>query len=163
MSYVEKNLIANENIVYRGSLHWLVVASPAAFTAACLFAAIGLSRDPKTSGVSGLFVFLVLMGVGAIFAGWLNRASSEFVVTDKRVVVKSGFIRRKTLEQFHEKVESLAIDQTIMGRILNFGTLGVVGSGGSKSLFHRLGAPMDFRKAFYEQVEKNKAANGKAA
>lgn len=85
---------------------------------------------------------------------------TELVVTTKRVIVKQGFIRRQTVEINMAKVESIQVNQSIFGRMLNFGTLIIAGTGTSHAPIAGVSAPMDFRKAFIEAQEASKALPG---
>jgi uncharacterized membrane protein YdbT with pleckstrin-like domain len=94
-------------------------------------------------------IFLTLKSILTLFiAPWIQRATSEFAITNKRVIIKVGLISRKTVEINLGKVESIGVDQSILGRILDYGTITIVGSGGTKEPFHDISRPLDFRKAF---------------
>ncbi len=91
------------------------------------------------------------------------RATSEFAVTNRRVVIKVGLVSRKTVELNLEKVESSGVEQTILGRILGYGTIVVVGTGGTKEPFLRIADPMGFRRAVNEATEALRSRSGAAA
>lgn len=84
------------------------------------------------------------------FAAWLERWLSEFVITNRRLIIKTGFIARNTFEMNLSKIESVNVDQSVMGRILNYGSITIIGSGGSRETFHNISRPIAFRKAFQE-------------
>lgn len=81
---------------------------------------------------------------------WLKRWLSEFVITNRRIVIKEGFIARRTFEMNLSKIETVNVDQTVMGRLLNFGSITIIGTGGTRETFHNIAKPMAFRKAFQE-------------
>ena len=83
-------------------------------------------------------------------AAWFIRWLSEFVITNRRIVIKTGFIARKTFEMNLSKIETVNVDQTVPGRIFNFGSITIIGTGGTKETFHNIARPMAFRKAFQE-------------
>lgn len=83
-------------------------------------------------------------------AGWLKRWLSEFVITNRRIVIKEGFIARRTFEMNLSKIETVNVDQTVMGRIFNYGSITIIGTGGTRETFHNIAKPMAFRKAFQE-------------
>ena len=83
-------------------------------------------------------------------AAWLIRWLSEFVITNRRIVIKTGFISRSTFEMNLAKIETVNVDQSVMGRILNYGSITIIGTGGTKEIFHNIARPMEFRKAFQE-------------
>ena len=76
--------------------------------------------------------------------------TSEFAITNKRVIIKTGLLSRKTIEMNLSKIESVNVDQTILGRILGFGDITIVGTGGTKETFHKIKRPLTFRMKFQE-------------
>jgi uncharacterized membrane protein YdbT with pleckstrin-like domain len=148
MSYVEQHLMPGEQIVHRAQLHWAVYLWPIFSLVAAIWlffvggdAAIGF-------GVLILFVVVPVTALTALVA----RRTSEFAVTNKRVLIKTGLIRRHSLETLLSKIESIGVGQGVLGRILDFGTIVVSGTGGSKEPFHRIADPMQFRRQVQEQI-----------
>jgi len=89
---------------------------------------------------------LLLLPTGLLFlARYVGYKSSEFAVTNQRLMIKVGWIRRNTLELLLNKIESVSVDQSIIGRIFDFGSITVTGTGGAKSPFQKIAKPMDFR------------------
>lgn len=80
----------------------------------------------------------------------IDRLTSEFAITNKRIIIKIGLISRRTLEMNLGKVESVNVDQSILGRILGYGTIIVIGTGGTKELFSDISAPLEFRRQFQQ-------------
>jgi uncharacterized membrane protein YdbT with pleckstrin-like domain len=115
----------------------------------CLYAALVL--DHRVLGIDGrcastrcrLARFFSL----SFLRAWLYTYSTELAVTSKRVIAKFGFIRRNTIELRNDKVESLHIDQGIIGRIFNFGSIVVTGSGGTHAPIPYIANPLKFRSA----------------
>ena len=97
-------------------------------------------------------VLLLPIGVGLILLGiaYVRYKSVELAVTTKRVIVKHGFIRRQTVEMNLNRVESVQVEQGVMGRMLDFGTLLIAGTGSSHAPLAGIADPMGFRKAFIE-------------
>jgi uncharacterized membrane protein YdbT with pleckstrin-like domain len=83
-------------------------------------------------------------------AAWLERWLSEFVITNRRIIIKRGFIARTTFEMNLSKIESVNVDQSVMGRILNYGSITIIGTGGTRETFHNIAGPMAFRRSFQE-------------
>jgi uncharacterized membrane protein YdbT with pleckstrin-like domain len=79
-----------------------------------------------------------------------QRWTDEFVITNRRVVVKTGFISRNTVEINLNKVESVDVHQSIFGRLFDFGEIVIVGTGGTKEAFKNIAHPIEFRKKFQE-------------
>ena len=146
MSYLEKNLLPGETVDYRAHLHPIIFLHPA------FFGLIGLSfvvfsfvnKELSYFWMLGAVFLLYAAGVGIDRA--IHFASSEFGITNKRVVIKVGFINRKTLEMVLTKVETIRVDQSILGRMLNYGTIVVTGTGGTNEPFTSLANPMEFRR-----------------
>jgi uncharacterized membrane protein YdbT with pleckstrin-like domain len=76
--------------------------------------------------------------------------SDEFAITSKRIIIKTGLIARHTLELNLSKVESVKIHQNILGRILGFGNIQIIGTGGTRETFINIKKPLEFRKKFQE-------------
>ena len=96
-------------------------------------------------------IFFSLSGIFTLFiAPALARWSDEFVVTSKRVIIKTGIISRKTLEMNLNKIESVNVDQSIMGRLLGYGDVTIIGTGGTRESFPNIGNAVEFRKRFQE-------------
>ena len=112
-----------------------------------------------------LFSILFFIGGalwGGIFFLWLvtftglnefiKYRTSEFGITNKRVIMKAGFIRRTSSELLLNKVESIQVKQGILGRLLNYGTISVIGTGGTKDPFRKIAKPLKFRTIAQEQI-----------
>ena len=96
-------------------------------------------------------IFCDLRAVFTLFiAPPIDKYTDEFAITNKRVIIKTGLISRKTFEMNHSKIESVNVDQGILGRILGYGTIRIVGSGGTREVFPNIRKPLDFRKKFQE-------------
>ncbi len=80
----------------------------------------------------------------------LERHLSEFVITNRRIIIKTGFIARNTFEMNLSKIESVNVDQSVSGRIFNYGSITIIGTGGTKETFNNIAHPLSFRKAFQE-------------
>jgi len=139
MGYIEANLLPGETVVQRARLHWIV------FLKAGVVFVLGLGLlyfDPKLIG-------LIVMAVGLVMAvpPWVSRVSSEFGVTSKRVIIKVGVIQRRTLELLIRQVEAISVDQSLTGRMLDFGTITLTGTGGVRETFHNISNPLEFRRS----------------
>ena len=143
MSYVDSQLLPNETVLYRARLHRSLYTVPFIFVVLALVTmAFAIGQHPLWWGV--LF-FGVIAAVTFIWS-WVRATSSEFAVTDKRVIIKVGWIRRRTLETMLAKVEGIGVDQSVSGRMMGFGTIVVTGTGGTKEEFDRIADPLEFRR-----------------
>ena len=96
--------------------------------------------------------FISLKGILTLFiAPLIDYYTSEFVITNKRLMIKTGFISRNTFEMNHSKIESINVIQSIPGRILGYGTLIIMGTGSTREPFAAIRDPLTFRRKFLEQ------------
>lgn len=94
-------------------------------------------------------IFISLKSIFTLFISPIIRYNtSEFAITNKRIIIKEGLLRIRTVELNITKVESVNIDQSILGRILGYGSIIIVGTGGTKEIFYDIAKPLEFRKAF---------------
>ncbi len=128
--YSENTLVPGEQVVYYGELHWMIF-------------------------VPGV-ILIPLCGVGllVLLMAWLRKITNEFTVTNKRVLMKTGIISRRTLEMNLAKIENIQVDQGIFGRLFDYGTVTVVGTGGTKEPFRYLARPLEMRRAVQNQSYK---------
>jgi uncharacterized membrane protein YdbT with pleckstrin-like domain len=147
MSYVRKVLLPGEQVVYETRLHWLVFGRAILVLLLALALAIGAFYAPSGAGPILLLPAAVVAAVGLLLflAAALRRAGTALAVTDQRVVMKQGLIARHTIEMNRSKVESVDVDQTLLGRILGYGTVRVRGTGGSLEPIALVGDPLTFR------------------
>jgi uncharacterized membrane protein YdbT with pleckstrin-like domain len=147
MSYIEKNLMNGENIVYRTHLHWVIFLLPIICTGVSIFLFCLGVQIALAAG--GLFLLTaIIIGLNS----FITYKTSEFAVTNRRVIVKVGFIRRNSIEVMLNKVEGIQVDQGIIGRIFKYGSITITGTGGTKEPYHRIYAPLEFRKKVQEQI-----------
>jgi uncharacterized membrane protein YdbT with pleckstrin-like domain len=155
MSYIDHNLMDGEHIVYRGTLHLVIFIWPIVWFIVAL-ALFGMGVNMKEANVrtamvaiSGLFALSAIL---TFVRPLIQYVTSEFGITNRRVIVKTGVFRRKSLEVLLNKVEGIQVNQSILGRILGFGSITVTGTGGTKDPFHNIAAPFEFRKKAQEQI-----------
>ena len=137
-SYVEGALVKDERIVHIGRISlW---------------------------SMTHLFILGVLLlpvfGLGLVFLviAWVRYKTTELAITNRRVIAKFGFISRRTVEINIAKVESIQVDQGILGRIFDYGTLLIAGAGDPQAPIPGISGPMAFRRAFIEAQEHPKSA-----
>ena len=147
MSYVSKNLLKNEEIVYRAKIHWFIYA-PAIlwFFFGLLFMA---NKDTQTFAA-----ILISIGIFSFLKAVIKQFTSEYVITNKRLILKIGLISRNSSELMLKQLENVLVDQTIMGRLFNYGAINVQGTGISNKPFADIESPMKFKIAIQEAVEE---------
>jgi uncharacterized membrane protein YdbT with pleckstrin-like domain len=149
LSYIAKVLQPGEHIVHRTGPHWLVYLRALlllVLAVAAYIAATAGSGDPSLV-LRILAAALLLLALIAWFHAFLTRATTELAVTDRRIVFKRGLIRRHTVEMNTAKVESVDVDQSILGRIFGYGTVTVRGTGGSIEPLRGIAGPLAFRSS----------------
>jgi uncharacterized membrane protein YdbT with pleckstrin-like domain len=133
MSYIDESLIPGEVIVHRAHVSWWSQA--------------GLV-------VLGIVLFVVVIGIVFLAVAWVRIHSTELAITNKRVIAKFGFIKRDTVEINLSKVEAVRVEQGFWGRMLNFGTILMSGTGGSIEPIPNIADPLVFRRKFMEATDR---------
>jgi membrane protein YdbS with pleckstrin-like domain len=150
MSYLDDHLLDGERIVYRAHLHWTT------FTTAIIVVLLGVALTIvlRLYQPDYWYIGAGLAGIGLLLAipPFIRYSSSEFAVTNKRVLAKHGFIERESIETLLTKVEAIGVDQGIMGRVLGFGSITITGTGGTEEFFPRIAQPLEFRRQIQSQV-----------
>ena len=144
MGYIDGNLIAGEQVVYRTRLHWLMFMAPMLFTAVVLLPiAWFLANGPWSS-----FAWTPLaLGLLVLLATLIKRQSSDFAVTNKRVMMKVGVFSTRSVELLLNKIEAIAVNQSLIGRLFGYGDIVLTGSGGTREAFSNIQGPLEFRRA----------------
>jgi uncharacterized membrane protein YdbT with pleckstrin-like domain len=139
MSYVERNLLPGEEITYRARLHRIIYFLPDCILVIAVLVALAGGGWIAAGVVAAIGILLFI-------PPWIRSISSEFAVTNKRVLIKVGLVRRHSLELLLQKVEGIGVDQSVLGRILGYGTITVSGVGGTKESFRMISDPLEFRR-----------------
>jgi len=164
MSYVESNLVHGETVIYQTRLHWIVMLWH--IVVGCLLLALPgallLYYAVRQTGIEsttlhimeGGGIGLIIFGVVTILMGMVRRHATEMAVTNRRVVIKTGLASRKTIEMLLNKVETIEVSETAFGRMLGYGTIVVIGTGGTLEPFHKVAHPLEFRSQVQQEIEK---------
>lgn len=143
MSYVQKVLQPGEELRYQAQIHWITYWHGLAWLLAA-----GIVRMIMPAAWRGGFVMdavtILLIGGGLYFLAraWFDWWITEIAVTNRRVIYKRGFISRTTSEMHMDKIESVKIDQSILGRILDYGKVTVLGTGSGTELLGKIDEPI---------------------
>ncbi len=147
VSYVEKHLIPNETVIYFTRLSWIVyLKALLAFGVGIAFLVLAGMNPDQGNPFYALAGLAFVVGLVMFLSAFIRRRSSEFAVTDKRVIVKVGLVSRSSLEILLSKVEAITVDQGLLGRIFKYGTITIIGTGGTKEPFHLISDPLEFRR-----------------
>ncbi|MEH2489846.1 PH domain-containing protein [Bradyrhizobium sp. AZCC 2230] len=149
--YIDEILQPGERVLYSTNAHWIFYfpAILAWIVALALFVASRQMIDIYSVMILCLFGS-GLVALAALFwtlKGWFHRFTTETDVTNLRVVHKTGFIKRRTFEMALDKVESVDVDQTILGRILNYGDVTIRGVGEGIETIKTIASPLAFRSS----------------
>ena len=161
MGYVEKHLIPGETVQYQTNLHWIVILGHAGL--ALFFGTAGIAllifswgARRRAESHSGALVWLALASFVAaaivFLAGLLKRNATEMAVTNKRVIVKTGLASRRTIEILLSRIESIAVEEPTIGRLIGYGTVIVRGTGGTPEMFEKIAHPLEFRAQVQGQI-----------
>lgn len=148
MGYIERSLISGETLVYRTRLHWNVLIKPVIWGGVPL----GTGCAVLTSRYAAAAWALIPLGLFLLVFAFINYFSSEFGVTNKRVLIKTGFMGTHSFEMLLAKVEAIGVDQTLWQKIFNYGTIVISGTGGSKEKLPQITGPFEFRRQVQEQI-----------
>lgn len=146
--YARATLAPNERAFHKTSLHWIVFARFAGMALLVfLFVAMPFAIGLQIFTGSQLGWFVLPLPAFILVPPTLAFASSELVVTDRRVLIKTGVVHRLTLEMFIPRIESVGVDQGFLGRMFDYGTVTIRGTGGSDEPFEAIAQPLEFRNA----------------
>lgn len=136
-SYVDSVLIEGESVMHRGRV----------------------SLWPHAWKIVLGILLLPALGLGLVLLAWvwIIYSTTEIAITNKRIIAKFGFISRSTIEINLPKVESVQVDQSVMGRMLDYGTIIVAGAGTPNLSVPGAAAPLEFRKHFMEATDRLQA------
>jgi uncharacterized membrane protein YdbT with pleckstrin-like domain len=144
MGYIDGNLLAGEQVVFRTRLHWKILVGPLLFAVATFLPVAWL----LTQGTwNNLILIAPGLGLLMLLAALIRRQSSDFAVTNKRVMMKVGVFSTRSVELLLSKIESITVHQSLGGRIFGSGDIVVTGSGGTEEAFSNIQAPLDLRRA----------------
>lgn len=146
--YIDEILQPGERLLYSTTIHWIIyLPGLALWVLALAVIVFGNAVAPGIGGVGLIVIALILLGIGliSVLRAWFRRWTTEFDVTDRRIVQKNGFIERRTVEMNMDKVESVDVNQSILGRIFDYGEVIVRGTGESWEPIRTIGSPLKFR------------------
>src|SRR5215813_8190640 len=167
MRYVRKVLQPGETVVYATKLHWLIYVNTILLAIVCVVlvgAAVSTSDNQSISlafAIAAIIFALLALSTG--LRAFIRRATTELAVTDHRVIYKTGLLSRHTIEMNRSKVESVDVDQSLLGRIFSYGTVMLRGTGGSLEPMAAIADPLVFRSHITADPVRHAAANAGSA
>lgn len=165
MSYIDRNLSDGEVICFRTKKHYIIYLTALAFFVIAIFFSIPnpitnvvdlAFRGTAFAGNLNHFAALIffILGVFWSFKQWLLYKMSDFVVTNKRVIMREGLVGRYMCDTRLASISQVVVVQPLFGQILNYGTIIIKGFGGTEDLFIQVAKPYDFQKNVHEQLDK---------
>lgn len=145
-AYTAATLQPDERPLHQTTIHWMALSGSVIGAILCLVVIVPIAMFAAWRDFYWAWL-LLLIPVGIFFSATITVKTSELVITDRRVLIKVGFIQRHTFEMFISKIESVAVFQSMLGRLFNYGTVEIRGTGGSSESFTTIAAPLAFRDA----------------
>ncbi len=145
-SYITSNLLPNEKILYRTHRHWIVFFHVIVWVLLTFFVVYAMGFNSGFTWIISTFTLI------AFFYAFIDYQLSELAVTNMRVLVKVGFIARSSLETNLQNIATISVDQSVLGRILGYGTLNIYDTGWMRSPFSFITDPFEFRRIVQTQI-----------
>ena len=143
-------VVVAEKTIHEAHTHWIIYSWAFIFT--LVFILYMVLPEPKELR----WAFAILTSLAWLIS-WIIADSVEFLITNRRVATRTGIIQKNSQETLLEKVETVGVHQDIFGRLLNYGTVTVIGTGGSHDVFKRIAHPLELRRVLHEEIEKRKS------
>ena len=153
-SYVESIVGSGEKVLYVGKVSYLSILP--ALIGGTLLVLIGVAI---AIGAPPIGLIVMLIGAIWLIAGVIRRTSTELAVTNRRVIAKFGLVRRSTVELNLSKVESIRVEQGILGRIFDYGSIIVTGTGSTMEPIPFISKPIAFRQAVQDATDSRQQAS----
>lgn len=171
MSYLQKMLLPDEKIIFIATIHWVIFVPGLCLTAfGGIFGhysydivrfLLGSNYMPVIGKIgAGISLLSALCGLGLLIGAVVRQSATELAITNRRIVAKYGFISRSTFEIMINRITGVNFDQSIMGRILGYGTILVHGAGGDISPFDVVTNPQLFQRALMDVLNANSKNGG---
>ena len=144
--YTAATLQIDERPLHQTTIHWIALTGAMIGALLSLIVIGPIAMFAAWRGFYWAWLLLTIP-VGMLASAAITIKTSELVITDRRVLIKVGFIQRHTFEMFISKIESVAVFQSMLGRLFNYGTVEIRGTGGSSESFTTIAAPLPFRDA----------------
>src|SRR6202046_598727 len=167
MSYITKSLVPGETLLFETRHHWVVLLGPLLVAlllgvpGAALLADAGAEKNRRgvqqlnsvgPEGLAAIGAVLLVIALAIFAYGLAKRNATEMAVTNRRVLIKTGMASRRTLDMVLGKVESIAVQETFLGRMLGYGSVVGGGNGGTPESFVMIAHPQQFRQSVQQQI-----------
>ena len=146
MTYVDSVLEPGETVRYRATVSWTGYLPAILLTLAAAAILIAGAESPGLAAACLFIAVLLLLAAAVAFVPtWFRRWTTEIAVTDRRIVLKRGLVQRHTIEMNMQKVESVDVDQSLAGRLFNYGDVTIRGAGSTFETLRRVDSPLRLR------------------
>lgn len=145
-AYTAATLQPDERPLHQTNIHWMALTGPVIGAVLLLIVIVPIAIFAAWRDFYWAWI-LVAIPTTILVSAAVTVRTSELVITDRRVLIKVGFIQRRTFEMFISKIESVAVYQSMLGRLFDYGTVEIRGTGGSSESFATIAAPLPFRDA----------------
>jgi uncharacterized membrane protein YdbT with pleckstrin-like domain len=148
-TYAKQTLQPGERIIRVARLHWVIYTSALLYGGLALSVALVALFMPTGVSRLGFAMAAALTAVAArnAFKAWWHQFTTEMAITNRRVIFKTGFVQRHTDEMFLDRIESVFVDQGVLGRIFNYGTIHCRGVGDGLEHLHHIADPLAVQNA----------------
>lgn len=149
MNSIEQSLLADEQIIYRTKKHWIIFCNPVVWAIVAVIFAFNSNPWVAIAAIAPAAAALIL-GIGK----WLDYITSQFVLTNKRVMMREGFFTRHSTELRLATVSNMNVNQSLVGQLFNYGTVITSPFGGKEDVFTEIAGPFEFQKQVQMQLDK---------
>jgi len=164
MGYVESLLGRNENIVFITRQHWFVLLVTALIDGFLASAALVIAIVLHSVAGTLAAVVLAMLPIIHFVVRYLNWHNEQFIVTNRRVMEIRGVINKRVSDSSLEKVNDVVLEQSIVGRFLNYGTVEIItGSDIGVNFFKHMAQPVRFKTEMLNQKEDLSELDGYAS
>ncbi|MBO4826078.1 MAG: PH domain-containing protein [Prevotella sp.] len=150
MGYIEQNLMEGEQIIMRAQLHYIVYWKPAVLILLALILFV-FQISPEVYSYQGILAAILL--VIAFISILVIHGNRKYILTNRRLIEKVGIVRRESREILLRKCEGVQLSQSIMGRLLNYGTVVVSTTGEAENDYKYIQAPVRFQTLINQQID----------
>jgi len=155
MGYIDNLMGRNEQTVFITRQHWLVLIATALMDGllaiAALVVAVLLAR---AEGILAVLAILAVFPIIHFVIRFLNWYNAQYIVTNRRVMEIRGVINKRVSDSSLEKVNDVVLEQSILGRFLNYGTVEIItGSDIGVNFFKHMARPVRFKTEMLNQKE----------
>lgn len=150
MTFIERNLLPDERIFFATKKHVIIFFYPVVVFIIAIYAFQYMNANPLLGHVKWIPILIALLIFSSV---WLEYATSEFVITNKRILMREGFFYRHSTELRLNTISQVNVGQSMFGQMLDYGTVSLNAFGAADS-FNIIAHPMQFQRYANEQMDR---------